>query len=89
MAPTPGEDIDFPALSDKIIEVLRALRTFVGDLCIVLWSYVSQAFWAVWTYPPFETFRNEFVAALIALVDYGPSSFVFSPPINSPHRVRV
>lgn len=75
MAPTPIQDIDFPALRDKILELLRALWTFASELCIALWSYVSQAFWAVWTYPPFESFRNEFVAALIALMDYGPCRF--------------
>lgn len=74
MAPKPIEDIDFPDLGDKILELLRAVWIFVSDLCIALWSYVSEAFWAVWTYPPFETFRNEFVAALIALEDYGPFS---------------
>ncbi|KAG8214748.1 hypothetical protein J3R82DRAFT_9837 [Butyriboletus roseoflavus] len=70
MAPTPIEDIDFSELCDKILEVLRALWTFMSDLCLALWSYVSQAFWVVWTYPPFETFRNDFMVALIALKDY-------------------
>ncbi|KAH0832194.1 hypothetical protein J3R83DRAFT_13112 [Lanmaoa asiatica] len=70
MAPKPIEDIDFPALSDKILELLLALWAFVCDICTALWSYVSQAFWAVWTYPPFEAFRNEFIAALIALEEY-------------------
>ena len=73
MAPKPIEDIDFPALGDKILELLLALWTLVSDFCVLLWSYVSQAFWDLWTYPSFETFRNEFVAALIGLMDYGSS----------------
>lgn len=81
MAPTPTEDVDFSVLCDKILEALRALWAFVSGLCLALWSYISQGFWAAWTYPPFETFRNEFVAALIALTDYGPSRF---PPYH--HR---
>lgn len=75
MPPKPIEDIDFPDLRDRILEILDAMWTFICVVCIVLWSYVSQAFWAVWTYPPFEMFRNEFIAALIALWDYGSSLF--------------
>ena len=71
MAPQPTQPIGFPALSDEFLDVLYAIWTFVRDLGLVLWSYVSEPFWDVWTYPPFETFRNEFVAALTALMGYG------------------
>jgi hypothetical protein len=73
MAPRPIEHVDFPALGDQLLELLRALWAFVSDLCFLLWSYVSDAFCAVWTYPPFETFRNALVATLICVTDYGPS----------------
>lgn len=83
MAPKPIEDIHFSDLSDKILELLRTLWTLIRDLCIVLWSHISQAFWVVWTYPPIETFRNDFTAALIALWDYGTS---FVPRSSGPLR---
>ncbi|KAF8558380.1 hypothetical protein OG21DRAFT_1601180 [Imleria badia] len=70
MAPKPIEDIDFPAISDEILEFLLVVWTFVSDFCLALWSCVTEAFWAAWTYRPFETFRNELAAALIALMDY-------------------
>ncbi|KAI9568398.1 hypothetical protein HD554DRAFT_2328669 [Boletus coccyginus] len=57
--------IDFPVPSDKIIEVPSTIWTFVHDLAFAPWSYVSQAFWTVWTCPPFETFRNGLVVAWI------------------------
>jgi len=73
----PIQEIDFPTPGDKILEVLCAICTFVRDLALVIWFYASQAFWAVWTSPPFEMFRNGLVAvwiAWIAWMNFGPSS---------------
>ena len=73
MPPKPIEDIDFPAEGNKLLELLLALWTLIYNICLALWDGVSQAFLAAWTYPPFESFRNEFAAALIGLMEYGAS----------------
>ncbi|KAF8440893.1 hypothetical protein L210DRAFT_3538729 [Boletus edulis BED1] len=81
MPPRPIEDIDFPDLGDKTLELLRALWIFVCDICLVVWYYITAAFWAVWTYPPFEAFRIEFGAALIGLKDYAVAHPITSAAI--------
>ena len=71
----PIEDIGFPTLSEKLIELLRAIWFFIRDVCIAVWSDISQAFLTVWTWPPFETFRYELVTFFVSFKDYGSSIF--------------
>ena len=65
--------MDTPAFKLFLLKLLLMLWTLICNICLVLWDGVSQAFWAAWTYPPFELLWNKFAAPWIGLMDHGAS----------------
>ena len=71
MAPvhtTGGEEIIGAII---LIEIVIFVWNCIHNLCIG----VSNMCIAIWTYPPFEAFRTEFLTAVVNLTSYGSPSF--------------